>query len=59
VGFSWFLLLSLAVAFPTPLRKGVVVLKASVLLLAPAIVAVFDAKKGGDRKTDPPKDDAP
>lgn len=48
---SGLILLSLAIAFPTPFQKGVVVLKNGLLLILPVVT---DALPGGSRKTDPP-----
>ena len=48
--------LTLCIAFPTEIKPGVQTFRENVVLVVPVIV---DALKGGDRKTDPPKDGAP
>ena len=47
--------LMLCIAFPTEIKPGVQTFRANVVLVVPTIM---DAMKGGDRRTDPPKDGA-
>lgn len=50
------ILLGVGIALPIPLHSGIVAIKENSVLIVPVIV---DALKGGDRRTDPPKDGAP
>lgn len=54
IGGVLLILLSVAIALPTPFHQGVVALKENLVLIVPV---VSGALKGGDRKTDPPADD--
>lgn len=56
VGGAVLILLALCIAFPTQMHDGGARLKDVLVLILPT---VFDAVKGGDRKSDPPKDGAP
>ena len=48
--------LMLSIAFPTEIKPGVQTFRANAVLIIPTIV---DAVKGGERRTDPPKDGTP
>ena len=47
--------LMLCIAFPTEIKPGVQTFRANAVLIIPTSV---DAMKGGDRRTDPPADEA-
>ena len=47
------ILLSVAIALPVPFHLGVTAFRENAVLIVPVILG---ALKGGDRKTDPPKD---
>jgi hypothetical protein len=46
-------LLAVAIALPVPFHAGVAALKENAVIIVPVIVGAI---RGGDRKTDPPKD---
>jgi hypothetical protein len=46
-------LLAVAIALPVPFQAGVAALKENAVIIVPVIVGAI---RGGDRKTDPPKD---